>query len=270
MTISREIERTSRGSGLVLLANNRVGLAITEYLRSRRERIVAVVVHPAGESRFRDEIVEAAGVSPDCVLDARELGQPSTLAKLTELAPSVGVSAFFGYILHSQVIELFPAGVLNVHPAFLPYNRGVNTNVWSIVEHTPAGATIHYIDEGIDTGDIVAQREVAVRPADTGLSLYRRLEDACVSLFTETWPHIIAGTAPRVRQIAGAGTFHHSADVSRIDEIDLDARCTAREVIDRIRARSFPPYTGTYFIEDGRKIFLRLELYEPESSERDR
>jgi methionyl-tRNA formyltransferase len=132
--------------------------------------------------------------------------------------------------------------------------------VWSIIEGTPAGATIHYLDEGIDTGDIIAQSEVPVEAIDTGASLYSRLEECCIELFQNTWPAIRSGTAPRTPQTRQAGTAHRTSDVERIDRIDLDRSYNARELINVLRARTFPPYSGAYFIEQGRRVGLRLQL----------
>ena len=89
----------------------------------------------------------------------------------------------FGYILRPNFLRLIPRGCVNVHPALLPYNRGAYPNVWSIVDGSPAGVTIHFVDEGIDTGDIIAQAQVVIEPVDTGESLYRKLERGAVALF---------------------------------------------------------------------------------------
>ena len=89
------------------------------------------------------------------------------MADIKELGADVALSVFFGYILSPGFIDLFPQGVINLHPAYVPYNRGAFTNVWSIVDDTPAGATLHYIDTGVDTGDMIAQRRVSIEPVDT-------------------------------------------------------------------------------------------------------
>jgi methionyl-tRNA formyltransferase len=173
----------------------------------------------------------------------------------------MGVSVLFGYILRAPFLSLFPRGIVNLHPAFLPYNRGAYPNVWSIVERTPAGATLHYVDAGVDTGDIVSQATVPVSQTDTGATLYSRLEQAAFALFRDTWPRLRAGDAPRVPQPPG-GTSHRVADVARIDAIDLDHSYRARDLIDILRARTFPPYSGAYFEVDGRRVYMRLELAE--------
>jgi methionyl-tRNA formyltransferase len=72
----------------------------------------------------------------------------------------------------------------------------------------------------------------------------------------------------RFPQSSGTGTFHHSRDVETIDEIQLDRNYTARELINILRARTFPPHPGAYFLDGGRKVYLRLQLlYEDELSE---
>jgi methionyl-tRNA formyltransferase len=192
------------------------------------------------------------------------LRKRAVLEDIRALKPDLGVSAFFGYLLRRGFLDLLPAGCINVHPAFLPYNRGAYPNVWSIIERTPAGVTIHYLDEGVDTGDIIAQVEVPIEPVDTGESLYRKLERAALELFKQTGPLIRSGEAPRLPQPRQEGTSHRVRDVERVDRIELDRTYTARELIDLLRARTFPPYPGAYFWSAGRKVYLRLQLLEEE------
>lgn len=247
---------------ILFFGNNRLGWKVIEWLRAQDEHIVGVVLHPSERQRYGDEIRHAANVSLDCVFDGSRLREPATLEAIRTLQPDIGVSALFGYILRRKVLDLLPYGCINLHPALLPYNRGAYPNVWSIVEGTPAGGTIHYIDEGVDTGDIIRQREVPVEPTDTGATLYARLEEATLDLFFETWPLIRAGVAPRIPQPRGEGTTHRVRDVQRIDEIDLDRTYTARELIDILRARTFPPYRGAYFWNGDCKVYMRLQLDE--------
>lgn len=242
---------------VVLFANNRVGWRVAELLAPE---LSALVIHPEGRRRFTDEIVAAAGLPEDRVFEAPGLSSPEVRSALLALAPQVGVSALFGYLLRPDTLAIFPGGVVNLHPSLLPWNRGAHPNVWSIVEGTPAGATVHYINGGVDTGDVIAQRAVPVEPVDTGETLYHRLEAACVELFRDTWPLIRAGTAPRTPQPAGAPAAHRARDVERIDEIDLDRTYTARALLDLIRARTFPPYRGAYFRVDGRRVGVRVTL----------
>ena len=246
---------------ILFLGNNWVGWQVAKWLKEQDEHIVGLVIHPPEKQKYRDEIVKSAQVDPAHTFNGSQLIQHETLNKIEALQPDIGLSVLFGYVLEPEFLDLFPVGVVNLHPAYLPYNRGAYPNVWSIVEGTPAGATMHYIDAGIDTGDIIAQRKVQVGPTDTGETLYRKLEEACVGLFKQTWPLVRSGQAPRVSQREEAGTYHRAKDVRDIDCIDLDKEYKARELIDIVRARTFPPYFGAYFIHQGQKVYLRLSLF---------
>ena len=244
----------------IYLSNGQVGLEILRWLVGHSQPPVGLVVHPAENGKHRDEIIETAGLNPEYIFDGSTLRMPETLAAIQALRPDLGLSVLFDYILKEAFLELFPLGCLNLHPALLPYNRGQYPNVWSIIEDTPSGVTLHYIDRGIDTGDVVAQKEVPVEPTDTGESLYQRLEQACIQLFCEVWPMVIGHNVKRIPQIREAGTYHKTRDVDAIDKIDLDRRYTARQLINILRARTFPPYRGAYFIHKSQRIYLRLDL----------
>jgi methionyl-tRNA formyltransferase len=255
---------------ILLFANNWVGWQVARWLKDQGEEIVGLVLHPSHNRKFGQEIINSVGLPDACVFDGSRLRHSEVLQTIRRLRPQIGLSVLFGYILRAELIRFFPSGVINLHPAYLPYNRGAYPNIWSIVEGTPAGVTLHYIDAGVDTGDIIAQKHVPVDPADTGETLYRKLERACVEIFVESWPLVLRGKVPRTPQAREKGTYHHIGDVERIDGIDLDRTYTARELIDILRARTFPPYAGAYFQNGKRKVYLRLELFYAEGQARKR
>lgn len=245
---------------IVYFGNNAVGLRVLEFLIGRREDVCALVVHPSETGRYRDEIIAASRLPANRVFDAPALTDSGTLEMLRSLSPEIGVSAFFAHILRRPVFGSFPRGCINIHPSLLPYNRGRHPNVWSIVDQTPAGATLHYIDDGVDTGAVVAQQSVRVTPYDTGRTLYQRLENACVELFENTWPGIAAGRADATPQDESVATSHRAAELLGIDRVDLNKSYTARYLIDVLRARTFPPYAGAYFDDDGHRVYVRVQL----------
>lgn len=245
---------------VVALLNNHLGLEALLWLKRQSDEVVGLVVHPKAHARFRDEIILASGLSPSCVFEGPQLNEAGPLRRLAELGADVAVSVMFGYILRTDFLALFPDGCVNLHPALLPYNRGAHPNVWSIIDGTPAGTTLHYVDSGVDTGDIIAQHVLAVAPEDTGQTLYGRLEAASLDLFQRTWPLLRERRAPRQAQTGEAGTLHRTRDVERVDRIDLDRKYTARELINILRARTFPPYRGAYFVDGKKRVYLSLSL----------
>ena len=198
---------------IVCLVNNWVGWQVVKWLKHRGDQIVGLAIHPLQKRKYGEEILASAGLPEECVLDGSQLRQTVVMDAIRKQRPDIGLSIFFDYILRPEFLNLFPAGVLNLHPSYLPYNRGQYPNVWSIVDCTPSGVTLHYLDEHIDTGDIIAQREVPVEPVDTGQSLYRKLEHASLEVFKETWPRILCGQIERRSQGGLSGTYHRTKDV---------------------------------------------------------
>jgi methionyl-tRNA formyltransferase len=244
------------------LCNNWLGWQALRWLGQQGDEIVGLAVHPDARSKYGDEIRLEVSNTNCLVLDGSQLREPHVLNQVRDLQADIAVSVLFAYVLSDGFIGLFPQGCINLHPALLPHNRGCFPNVWSIVTKTPAGVTLHYIDRGIDTGDVIAQKEVAIEITDTGASLYRRLEVEGLELFKDTWPSIRAGSCSRTAQPAGLGSYHRARDVESIDEIDLEKSYRAEDLINVIRARTFPPYRGAYFVHAGKKVYLRLDLSE--------
>lgn len=127
--------------------------------------------------------------------------------EVERLAPDIIVSYGFRFILGPEVFKLPRLGTLNLHVSYLPWNRGADPNFWSHLEGTPKGVSVHYVDEGIDTGDVIARREVEADDDDTLKTFYARLHLAIRQLFVLVWPAIKSGTNER-RPQTEKGTFH--------------------------------------------------------------
>ena len=136
---------------------------------------------------------------------------PIDVAYLEAHSPNFIVSYGYRHILKRDVLDRYPDRVINLHASYLPWNRGADPNFWSYVEDTPKGVTIHYVDEGVDTGDIIAQRRVHPSDTDTLRTSYDRLHATIQTLFKEHWLAIRAGRCTR-RPQRGTGTYHRLKD----------------------------------------------------------
>jgi len=121
------------------------------------------------------------------------------------------VSYGYRYIVKKPIIDSINNQALNLHISFLPWNRGADPNLWSFLEDTPKGVTIHQIDQGIDTGDIYCQRKVEWQPGDTLRTTYERLTNTIEELFIESWSRIRSGVLQPIPQIGG-GSMHCLSD----------------------------------------------------------
>ena len=117
------------------------------------------------------------------------------------------------FIIKPDLINYMEKKIINLHPSFLPWNRGYNPNFWSIKENTPFGVTIHYIDEGIDTGNIIVQTQLSYNKSESLKSTYNRLRFFIVELFKSSWPSIRINKLPSFPQNKNEGTFHLKKDL---------------------------------------------------------
>jgi methionyl-tRNA formyltransferase len=123
------------------------------------------------------------------------------------------ISYGYRYVLKKEILDLFPNRAINLHISYLPYNRGSDPNFWSFIDGTPKGVTIHYLDEGVDTGDIIVQKEVVFDSLETETlaSSYQKLHTEIQNLFFQNWESIKSQRCSRRPQV-GNGTVHKEKD----------------------------------------------------------
>jgi methionyl-tRNA formyltransferase len=216
-----------------------------------------------GVNRFGREIYDWLCNREDATVLAL-LTEKDQLESVKKLEPDLIVSAGFRHIVPEEILSIPDLGAVNLHPSYLPYNRGASPNVWSIIEGTPAGVSVHYMTTDVDGGPIIGRRKVAKYPDDNGRDLYRRLEEEMIDLFKHVWTDIITDSVDTVTQSLDDGTYHLVQDFTDLFEIDRDERKAVGEFIDELRALTFPPYNNAYFVEDGTKYYLELSVT-PES-----
>lgn len=243
-----------------VFAANVVGMRCLDKLAHARDaEIVGVCTH-AGRTDGVARVARFLGVP---LFDDADLHSAEGRARIAALEPELAFALYYARILKREAIDLFPAGVINLHPSLLPHNRGSYTPTWIILENAPAGATLHYIDDGVDTGPIIAQRAVTVEAWDTGETLNAKLVEACCGLFTETLPDILAGNVEATPQPAGWPPARRRRDVEGLEKLDLTTPMRVGWLLDMLRARTFSAYRGCYFEANGRRVYVRVQL-EPE------
>lgn len=248
----------TQNAKIVLLANDKVGLEIARYLKNRKENIIALVLHSPQNSKFFDEIKKTVKIQN--IFLANQITLPNYLEKIKSLRPDIAICAWFGHILKEDFISIFPAGCVNLHNSYLPLNRGKYPQAWAIYTNSKYGVTIHYIDKKIDTGPIIARKEIKIEPTDTAGSLYEKSLKEIIKLFIIKWPKIKNGFIKPIIQNNKAATLHMAQDITKLDFIDLDKKDTAKNFINQLRARSFQDRTYAHFICDGKKIYAKLTL----------
>jgi len=122
------------------------------------------------------------------------------------------ISYGYRYIIKKEILDRFTNKAINLHISYLPWNKGAEPNFWSFLENTPKGVTIHYLDEGVDTGDIIVQKEIFFNSENETLATsYEKLQSEIQTLFKKNWNNIKNGYSKRYKQI-NKGTTHKLRD----------------------------------------------------------
>lgn len=133
--------------------------------------------------------------------------------------PDIIVSYNYKHILSKEVLAIPRMRAINLHISYLPWNRGAHPNVWSFIENTPNGVTIHYIDEGVDTGDIILQKEVSIAEDRATLKTsYEKLHEEIQTLFKSHWAKLKFEKI-KSRKQRGSGTVHYKKDAYVFEQL---------------------------------------------------
>ena len=130
---------------------------------------------------------------------------------LNKINPDLIISYNYRHIIKKDILEKYK--IINLHISYLPYNRGAHPNVWAYIDKTPVGVSIHYINEGIDTGDIIAQKRVVVDKSETLKTSYKKLHFHIQMLFKSIY-YKINKIRPKKQKLEG--TFHLSKELEYI------------------------------------------------------
>jgi methionyl-tRNA formyltransferase len=246
----------------VALAGDRdVAVRVLEFMIDQGVPPVALVVHEHGS--HTGELIEKSGLDKGRILRGTAFKEPDGLRLLRSLDLDYFVSVHLHAIVSREVLELPRIAALNLHPALLPFNRGWHTPSWAILDRTPFGATLHVMEEDVDVGDIVHQRELPISPADTAHSLYKRVKELEVQVFREAWPWILSSRLPRRPQDLGAGTAHRRQDLfaPTVQEIDPGEAVEASQLLDRLRALTTDRLDeAAYLVVNGRRYRFQLRV----------
>jgi len=173
-------------------------------------------------------------------------------AQLTALQPAAIIVVGYGRIIPQWMIDLPHFGNLNLHASLLPKYRGAAPIQWAIAEgESVTGVTIMRIDAGLDTGDILLQRELTIAPEDNSETLAPRLATMGADLMVEALHGLAAGTVTSVPQDHARATL---APILTKQDGQIDFHRTARQIHNRLRG--FQPWPGNFTTFRGKNLHI--------------
>ena len=239
----------------VVLAYHNIGCAGIRSLMEKGIEIAAVFTHrdDPGEALWFDSVAELASDLGIPVFAPENINHPLWVAQIRDLKPDIIFSFYYRDLIKPEILDIPPAGCLNLHGSLLPRYRGRCPINWVLVKgETETGVTLHYMTPRPDDGDIVGQHRFAIDPDDTALTLNQKAVTAAVQLLSEVLPRIVDGTAERIPQDASKASYFGGR---RPSDGEIDWRQPAPVVRNLVRAVT-RPYPGAFSHIGSRRCFF--------------
>src|SRR5471030_766059 len=199
---------------IIFIGTGEIGLPALQALTKASEHHVLAVVtqpdRPVGRQLklAASPIKEAAFKLHLKIYQPEKIGSATSVAQLTYLKPDLIVVAAYGQILTKDILNLPKYGCLNIHASLLPKYRGASPIHAAVAAgERQSGVTIMWMDEGLDTGDILLQETVTLRRHDTAESLHDRLAKIGADALLKALPLVETGNAPRTKQDKAKATL---------------------------------------------------------------
>jgi len=226
--------------------------------------LVVTHVDDAAEVQWFERVADVADelgirwIAPD------DPNQPDVVATVRALAPDFLFSFYYRRLLRQPLLEIPTRGALNMHGSLLPHYRGRAPVNWAVLRgerHT--GATLHYMDEKPDAGDIVAAQSVPILPDDTARDVFDKVTVAAEICLDAIFPALVKGTAPRLRNAIEKGSYFGGR---KPEDGRIDWSNRAQTIHDLVRAVA-PPYPGAFTSVAGRPArVLATRMLDPTAS----
>lgn len=210
--------------------------------------------------RLLKEKAERYGIEVNVCPD---VNAPEEVASIKKRNADLGVSLSFNQIIKDELLNSFPKGMINVHAGKLPLYRGRNVLNWALINgEKEIGVTCHYIDIGIDSGDIILQRTFPVNGEDDYGSILEKAYNLCSDVLVESLGLIVQNKVERKPQLPGGAYY-----VGRMDGDEyIDWGWSSEQIFNFVRAITTPgPCARSWVWRDGRYfqvIVRKVELVE--------
>jgi methionyl-tRNA formyltransferase len=212
----------------------------------------AIVVGPNVPSQAAETIAGQFPEKPPIVVTSRPDKDSTILDLVGESGIDYLFSCLYEYRIRPGLLNAVKKGGVNIHTSVLPNNGGFHTSYWGIINSTPLGATIHWMDETLDTGDIIGQERFEDDGLMTSMEVKKRQLDLCVELFHSYLPLILQDKAPRIPQLAG-GSFHLKNEIGPATTFDGSDTITLGEMLRLARATSYESHG--FHVRIGDRVF---------------
>ncbi|MEI7998054.1 MAG: formyltransferase family protein [Candidatus Omnitrophota bacterium] len=252
----------TRMTKAAIFAADQPGYKALEFCLRKSYPVEFVATSRNDKTRYEQAIVNLCRKSGVKVFRKIDSCDEAFIAKIKQYSLDLVFLTWWPDIIPESAINVAKIGWVNMHSSLLPYGRGKHSSYWTIIEGSPFGVTLHFINKGIDTGLILFQKKINVKLTHTGEDLFKLARNESVALFKKSYGKIRRlEIEPQVQDNLKA-SYHKKSEIDQHSCISLDKQYKAVDLLNIIRARSFKKGPGAYFVHEGKKYVLKLTIEE--------
>ncbi len=240
---------------VIVFSYGPLGVALLDALQRLGVEPAAVVVPGNRDGADVDLVASNAKARGlPLLVQPRRAGLAPFLDAIRAIRPDVLLVWSYSMLLPDELIALAPRGAVNVHGGLLPEYRGGHVMNWAIVNgERETGVTLAYLDAGIDTGPVIAQRRFPIEAGDDAASVRDKLQATGQALLSEWWPAIESGTAPRTPQDESRARYHR---MRTAEDGRIDWSASSDAIANLVRAL-VAPWPGAFLLIGDTRVVVR-------------
>ena len=246
-------------SRAVVFAYHNVGYRCLNVLLAHGVDVALVVTHRDNpkETIWFESVQKLAELHGIPTITPDNPNVPEVVGQITALQPDFYFSFYYREMLKAPLLAIPKRGALNMHGSLLPKYRGRVPVNWAIIRgETETGATLHYMTEKPDNGDIVAQQAVPILPNDTAHEVFQKVTVAAEMALNDVLPSLLAGKAQAVKQDLSKGAYFGGR---KAEDGIINWSQSALEIHNLVRAVA-PPYPGAMTLVMGKPMRILQTL----------
>ncbi len=247
----------------VVFAYHNVGVRCLAVLLKHRVDVRLVLTHDdnPNETIWFDSVSEFAQKHNIETITPIDPNDAAIVERVRAAKPDFIFSFYYRSMLQPALLAIPSRGALNMHGSLLPKYRGRVPVNWAVIRgETETGATLHYMVEKPDAGDIVGQQSVPIGPDDTAFDVFGKLTDAAATVLDTALPALLRGERTGRPQDLSQGSYFGGR---KPEDGRIDWRRSAAEIHNLVRGVA-PPYPGAFFDLQGRRIKLNRTKFTSE------
>lgn len=238
---------------IVIFGCQQIAVDVIKNLQSNSEVEIPLIVTyelPLDQTYGYESVLEFSKRSKLNVINPMQI-TASLVDQIKDINPDIILSLYYRKILPKPITDLPRLGCINIHPSLLPEYRGPVPTAWAIEKgEKDFGISIHKMDDGIDTGDILVQKKYKIFDNETGFELYTRAMQLGAKLFNDNLPKILEGKI-KAKPQKGVGSYYGKKN----GRYTIDWKKSAEEIKNMIRVHA-PPYNPAETILFNRYVLI--------------